>query len=71
MTDSDAYLDTVAHGTRQELDFFLTFFLYECPATMIPTKQQVQKWAEILGTRGPQFSVDAAACQAFVTGSDR
>ncbi|MGF6858184.1 hypothetical protein [Paraburkholderia sp. CI3] len=70
MTDSDAYLDTVANGTRKELNFFLGFFLHECPTSMIPAKQQVQEWAEILEKRGPEFSADAAACREFSKGSD-
>jgi hypothetical protein len=70
VTYSDAYLDTVAKGTRQELNFFLGFFLHECPTSMIPTKQQVQQWAEVLEKRGPEFSADAAACHEFVKGRD-
>ncbi|WP_035570502.1 hypothetical protein [Paraburkholderia graminis] len=70
MTDWDAYLDTVANGTRKELNFFLSFFLHECPTSMIPAKQQVQEWAEVLEKRGPQFLADAAACHEFSKGSD-
>ncbi|MFS8979712.1 hypothetical protein PO002_35445 [Cupriavidus necator] len=68
MSKPDAYIDKIRHGTKAELDAFLTFFLSECPSTMIPTKAEVACWAEALAARGPEFASDAAACRAFARG---
>ncbi|PXX32338.1 MULTISPECIES: hypothetical protein [Burkholderia] len=57
----DAYLDKINNGTKQDLDSFLTFFLSECPASMVPSKEEVRRWAEALEARGPEFASDAKA----------
>lgn len=61
--------DVIHNGSSKELDFFLGFFLWECPASMIPTKEEARMWAEALEKRGPEFFRDAAACREFVDGS--
>ncbi|CAN7774629.1 hypothetical protein LJR296_007602 [Cupriavidus necator] len=68
MAEPDAYMDKILHGTNAELDAFLTFFLSECPSSMIPTKEEVGRWAEALAARGPEFAADAAACRDFSAG---
>nr|WP_311527974.1 hypothetical protein [uncultured Ralstonia sp.] len=69
MTNPDAYLDKIINSTKQDLDAFLAFFLSECPSSMIPRKEEVQRWAEALDKRGPEFASDAAACREFVSGN--
>ena len=66
MSHPDVYLDKVINGTKTDLDSFLAFFLWECPSSMIPTKKEVQSWAEALEKRGPEFASDAAACREFI-----
>ncbi|MEX3669390.1 hypothetical protein AB3X82_14460 [Paraburkholderia phenoliruptrix] len=61
----DAYLDKIINGTKQDLDSFLTFFLSECPSNMIPSKEEVRRWAEALDRRGPKFASDAKACREW------
>lgn len=69
MSQPDAHLGKIINGTKGELDSFLAFFLWECPSSMIPTKEEVQRWAEALDKRGPEFASDAAACREFVGGN--
>jgi hypothetical protein len=69
MSPPDAYLDKIINGTKRDLDAFLAFFLWECASSMIPTKDEVQRWAEALDKRGPEFASDAAACREFVSGN--
>jgi hypothetical protein len=61
----NAYLDMIVNGTMQDLDSFLAFFLYECPSSMIPSREEVQRWAEALDRRGPEFASGAAACREW------
>jgi hypothetical protein len=68
MTHPDAHLEKVINGTKADLDSFLAFFLWECPSSMIPTKKEVQRWAEALEKRGPEFASDAVACREFISG---
>jgi len=68
MSQHDAYMEKIRRGTPAELDAFLTFFLSECPASMIPSREEVARWAEALVARGPAFASDAAACRAFANG---
>ncbi|MCY1206175.1 hypothetical protein D3C81_807940 [compost metagenome] len=49
-------------GSKQEIDVLLTFFLSECPASMIPSVDQVRQWGKILYQRGPEFRPYAEAC---------
>ena len=65
--NEDAYLDKVNNGTKQELDSFLTFFLWECPSSMIPSRREVQRWADALDKRGAEFVSDAKACRDWST----
>ncbi|MGC0015387.1 hypothetical protein ACPPTR_07800, partial [Ralstonia pseudosolanacearum] len=65
----DTHLDKIVNGTKQDLDSFLAFFLWECPSSMIPTKEEVLRWAEALDKRGSEFASDAAACREFVRGN--
>lgn len=60
--------DVILNGSSKELDFFLGFFLWECPSSMIPTREDVRMWAEALEQRGPEFFRDAAACREYVDG---
>jgi len=69
MAHPDAYLDKIINSTKHDLDFFLAFFLWECPSSMIPTKEEVLRWAAALEKRGPEFALDAAACREFVSGN--
>ncbi|MGA7816143.1 hypothetical protein [Caballeronia sp.] len=61
----DGYLDKIVSGTKQDLDSFLAFFLWECPSSMIPSKKEVRQWAEALAKRGPEFASDAKACREW------
>jgi hypothetical protein len=61
----DAYLNKIVNGTKQDLNPFLAFFLWECPSSMIPSKEEVRRWAEALDRRGPEFASAAAACREW------
>jgi hypothetical protein len=69
MSHPDAYLHKIINGTKRDLDPFLAFFLWECPSSVTPTKDEVQRWAEALDKRGPEFASDAAVCREFVSGN--
>lgn len=51
-------------GTPEEVDKMLTFFLHECPSTMIPSRAEVRRWAALLESRldKEQFESDIRAC---------
>jgi len=51
-------------GTPEEIDKMLSFFLHECPSTMIPSRDEVRRWAALLGSRPDreQFESDIKAC---------
>lgn len=61
----DAYWNKVSNSTKPDLDSFLTFFLWECPSSMIPSKGEVRRWADALDARGHEFASEARACREW------
>lgn len=50
----------------KQIDMLLTFFLWECPTSMIPSHAMIKEWIEILERRGPDFASAVAACREFL-----
>jgi hypothetical protein len=50
----------------KQIDMLLTFFFWECPTSMIPSRPMVREWIEILERRGPEFTSAVAACREFL-----
>lgn len=48
----------------------LAFFLYECPSSMIPSRDEVAAWALALAERGDEFACHAEACAKWAKGED-
>lgn len=54
-------------ASYEEVDLLLAFFLWECPTSMIPSRDTVLDWARSLESRGPEFSGHAKACREWAT----
>lgn len=60
----------ISEGDSKTVDAMLAFFLYECPSSMIPSRDEVAAWALALAERGDEFAGHAEACGKWAKGED-
>lgn len=58
----------ISEGDSKTVDAMLAFFLYECPSSMIPSRDEVAAWALALAERGDEFSRHAEGCRKWAEG---
>lgn len=59
----DEPFKTESHEDASDL---LSFFLWECPTSMIPSHDAVKKWARTLDARGSGFADLANECRDWL-----
>jgi hypothetical protein len=60
----------ISEGDSKTVDAVLAFFLYECPSSMIPSRDEVAAWALALTERGDEFSGHVEGCRKWAKGED-
>ncbi|MDE1143592.1 MAG: hypothetical protein PW999_29070 [Paraburkholderia tropica] len=60
----------ISEGDSKAVNAMLAFFLYECPSSMIPSRDEVAAWALALAERGDEFACHAEACAKWAKGED-
>ncbi|UJH73328.1 MULTISPECIES: dioxygenase [Burkholderia] len=58
----------ISEGDLKTVDSMLAFFLYECPSSMIPSREEVAEWALGLAERGDEFAGHAEGCKKWARG---
>ncbi|WP_233828336.1 hypothetical protein [Paraburkholderia sp. ZP32-5] len=60
----------ISESDSKTVDAMLAFFLYECPSSMIPSREEVAAWALALAERGDEFAPYAEACKKWAEGEN-